>query len=183
MARCSTVCALALAVVAGAAGSAAAQPGVQVGMLECRGAGTVSFVIGSEHRLRCLFRSDTGGTYPYYGVVRRMGLDVGFTAQSVLAWSVFAPSQDIGPAGLAGGYGGVTAGAAVGVGANANALVGGSGNSFTLQPVSLEGQTGLNVAVGVASLDLTPAGPVLAPRGHFHRHMHHARVHHHRVHH
>jgi Protein of unknown function (DUF992) len=48
----------------------------------------------------------------------------------------------------------VTAGAAVGVGGNANVLVGGSNSSIALQPLSLQGQTGLNLAVGVAALEL-----------------------------
>jgi hypothetical protein len=34
-------------------------------------------------------------------------------------------------------------------------LVGGSGNSISLQPLSIEGNTGLNVAGGVAALTLT----------------------------
>ena len=38
------------------------------------------------------------------------------------------------------------ASATVGVGLGANVLVGGSGNSIALQPVSIEGTTGLNVA-------------------------------------
>ena len=62
---------------------------------------------------------------------------------------------DVSPGALGGDYGGVTAGGAVGVGANAHALVGG-GNNVTLQPVSVEGLTGLNVAAGVASMTLSP---------------------------
>ena len=72
----------------------------------------------------------------------------------MLGWAVFAPTRDIGPGDLAGNYGGVTAGAAVGVGANANVLVGGSNRSIALQPLSLQGQAGLNLAVGVAALEL-----------------------------
>ncbi|HLN10996.1 MAG TPA: DUF992 domain-containing protein [Xanthobacteraceae bacterium] len=145
---------VAVAVIALAAGPAAAQSRVQAGVLECRGLGTTSFVIGSVHELECVFRSDYGQPIRYHGVVRKLGVDIGFTEQSSLAWGVFAPTRQIGPGDLAGVYAGVTAGAAVGVGGNANALVGGSNNSFALQPVSIEGQTGINVAVGVADLEL-----------------------------
>jgi hypothetical protein len=146
---CGAVAALALA-----AGPAAAQSRVQAGILECRGLGTTSFIVGSVHELECVFRSDYGPPVRYHGVVRKFGVDIGFTEQSSLAWGVFAPTRQIGPGDLAGNYAGVTAGAAVGVGGNANALVGGSNNSFALQPLSVEGQTGVNVAVGVADLEL-----------------------------
>jgi len=89
-----------------------------------------------------------------------------------MVWAVFAPTRRIGPGDLSGSYGGVTAGAAIGIGGNANALVGGSDNSFALQPLSFEGQTGLNVAVGVASLELRDAGPGL--RHPHYRHRKHA---------
>ncbi len=163
MIRYSAICALTLAVLAGT--SATAQTRVQAGILQCRGAPTVSFIVGSVHQLVCVFQSDRGPRYRYYGVVRRVGLDIGFTEQSALAWAVFAPTHWIGPGDLSGNYGGVTAGAAVGVGGNANALVGGSNNSFALQPLSFEEQTGLNVAVGVAGLELRYASGRLHKKG------------------
>ena len=174
MIRTSIVCALALSSLAAAATTAAAQSRVQAGSLECRGAPTVSFVVGSVHQLDCIFLSADGPRYHYVGVVRRIGVDIGFTQNSVLGWAVFAPTYQIGPGDLAGIYGGVTAGAAIGVGGNANALVGGSDNSFALQPLSLEGQTGLNVAVGVAGLELQYAG------GDYRRYRHRVARHHHR---
>jgi len=155
---------------------AAAQGGVRTGVLECRGAPTTSYVVGSTHPLRCLFRADQGGLYRYEGLLQRVGLDLGFTGNSALAWAVFAPTNRPSPGDLAGSYAGVTAGAAVGIGANANALIGGSNNSFALQPVSFEGQTGLNVAVGVAGLELRPVGAF--PNGRPSRHVryrHHVR--------
>jgi Protein of unknown function (DUF992) len=168
--KCVTMmCTLAVTAVAATCAPAASQSRIQAGILECRGAGSASFVVGSVHQLQCWFQSDRGARYPYYGLVRRVGLDIGFTQQSTLGWAVFAPTRRIGPGDLAGNYGGLTAGAAVVVGGNANALVGGSENSFALQPLSFEGQTGLNVAVGVASLELRPAGPVRYPARHHHR--------------
>jgi hypothetical protein len=69
-----------------------------------------------------------------------------------MVWSVVAPTIDFTPGSLSGSYGGVTASATVGIGAGANVLVGGSNNSIALQPVSVEGTTGLNVVAGVAEM-------------------------------
>src|SRR5205809_4035885 len=171
--RRSTICAVACTAIAATCAPAASQSRIQAGILECRGAGSAGYVIGSVHPLQCWFQSNRG-RYPYYGLVRRVGLDIGFTQQSTLGWAVFAPTRRIGPGDLSGNYAGVTAGAAVVIGGNANALVGGSENSFSLQPLSLEGQTGLNVAVGVASLELRGAGPGLRHLGRSH-HRRHAR--------
>ena len=155
MMRRSWMGALAALGIAAISGSAAAQSGVQAGVLECRGSGSIGFVIGSVHEFTCIFRSAGGGpVLPYHGIVRKVGVDLGVTEGSVLGWAVFAPTRDIGPGDLAGSYAGVTAGAAVGVGGNANVLVGGSNSSIALQPLSLQGQAGLNLAVGVAALEL-----------------------------
>jgi hypothetical protein len=142
--------AAALSLVSTGAGS----QGVNAGLLECRGLGTTGFIIGSVHELECVFKTEYMPPVRYHGIVRKFGLDLGVTGASALAWGVVAPTARIGPGDLAGNYTGVSAGAAVGVGAGANALVGGSNNTFTLQPVSVEGQSGLNVAVGVAALEL-----------------------------
>src|ERR1043166_5341373 len=97
MIRSSTIAALSLAVLAGATTPAAAQPAVQAGVLECAGAATTSFIIGSVHELNCVFRSDYMPPQPYYGVIRRVGLDIGVTAASTLVWAVYAPTAQIGP--------------------------------------------------------------------------------------
>jgi Protein of unknown function (DUF992) len=88
------------------------------------------------------------------GALRKFGLDLGYTEHSGLTWAVFAPARQIGPGDLAGYYVGVSAGASVGLGLGANALIGGSNNSFALQPLSVEGQSGVNLAIGVADLEL-----------------------------
>ena len=128
----------------------------QIGSLNCNASGTVGFIFGSIARPGMhVFR--TGGRVEHYtGTVSKFGVDIGFTRGGVLIWAVFAPGQ-VGPGALAGNYGGVTAGATVGVGLGANALVGGSNNSIALQPLSIEGTTGLNVAAGVASMTLQAA--------------------------
>jgi hypothetical protein len=144
----------ALMLLAGSAAPASAQQQVQAGMLECRGAGSVGFVIGSVTELSCIYRPDVGPRQAYRAIIRRAGIDLGATAVSSLAWGVFAPTQQIGLGDLSGDYGGVTAGAAVGAGLGANVLYGGSNNSFALQPLSVEGQVGLNVFAGVAGMEL-----------------------------
>ena len=68
-------------------------------------------------------------------------------------WLVFAPGS-IAPGALAGGYVGATAQATVGGGVGANVLLGGGSGQVTLQPVSVEGSIGLNVAAGVAEVEL-----------------------------
>jgi hypothetical protein len=151
MIRLTTI-ALATAFVASAS-SAMAQARVEVGVLECRGS-TTSFIVGSVTNLDCGFRPAGGGpTQPYHATLRRAGVDLGFNQQIVVAWAVWAPS---GSMSLAGSYGGGAASATVGVGAGANALFGGSGNTVSLQPVSGQAQTGLSVAAGVAGLELRP---------------------------
>ena len=144
----------AMMLVSASAIPASAQQQVQAGVLECRGGGSVGFVIGSVTELSCIFRPDFGPRQLYTAVLRRAGVDIGGTAVSSLVWGVFAPTQQIGLGDLSGNYGGVTAGAAVGVGLGANVLYGGSNNSFALQPLSVEGQVGLNVFGGLAGLEL-----------------------------
>ena len=156
MNRLSTV-ALTAALVASAASavstSAMAQSRVEVGMLECRGS-TSSFVVGSVTQLECMFTPTGGRPEPYHATMRRAGVDIGFNQQVAVAWGVFAPSRGSPRYDLSGNYAGGAASATVVVGVGANALIGGSGNTFALQPVSVQGQTGLSVAAGVASLEL-----------------------------
>jgi hypothetical protein len=146
---------------------------IEAGGLTCRSAGAVGFVVGSVLNLECVFVPSTGGpAHHYVGVVRRYGVDLGVTKDVGLGWVVFAPTGVIHPGDLAGVYGGVQGNASVGVGVGANALLGGSANTFALQPVSAEGQLGLNVSAGVTGLELHPVdGP--APWPHHHRHRHH----------
>ena len=134
--------------------SAMAQNRVEVGVLECRGS-TNSFIVGSVTEMTCAFRPAAGGPgEPYRATLRRAGVDLGFNQQIVVAWAVWAPSS--GPEGreLSGNYGGAAASATVGIGVGANALIGGSGNTIALQPLSGQAQTGLSVAAGIAGLEL-----------------------------
>ena len=140
---------------AGMTSPAAAQSRVEAGMLECGGT-TASFIVGSVTELRCTFRPAGGGAEPYNATIRRVGVDVALPANIGIAWAVFAPTRRVGPGDLGGSYGGAGASATAGVGVGANALVGGSNNTIALQPVSLQGQTGLGVAAGIAGMELRP---------------------------
>lgn len=128
-------------------------PTIQVGVLDCSVAGGTGFVFGSSKQLDCVFQSGPNRER-YYGVINKFGLDVGTTTNSTIAWAVLAPTDRVGPGALAGMYGGVSGEASVGVGVGANALLGGSNRSIALQPLSVGAQQGLNVAVGIAALEL-----------------------------
>ena len=144
----------ALALVASVT-TASAQNRVEAGVLECRGE-TTNFILGSITELGCLFRPEpgTGPVQRYRATIRRVGVDIGLTGEQALAWGVFAPTVQIGLGDLSGNYGGVAAGATVGVGLGANVLYGGSNNSIALQPLSVEGSVGLNVFAGLAGMAL-----------------------------
>ncbi len=131
-----------------------AQANVQVGTLTCNVAGGYGFVFGSSKAVRCTFASAGGRPEHYTGSINKFGVDIGYTQGGVLVWGVFAPSGSLAPGALSGNYVGATGSATVGVGAGANVLVGGSNRTISLQPVSIEGNTGLNVAAGVASMSL-----------------------------
>jgi hypothetical protein len=134
----------------------AQQPGkVVAGTLTCVGEGTVGLIVGSQERLSCTFDpAGQGATQRYDGRITKIGLDIGFTTKSTIVWTVLGSSNIVGPGVLAGNYAGVSAEATVALGVGANALLGGSNNSVVLQPLSVQGQTGLNVAVGISGLTL-----------------------------
>lgn len=154
-------CAVAVLTVAGlalalAVPAQAQQPArVEVGVLNCAVSGGAGFVFGSSKRLDCTFQAGSRRE-AYVGTINKFGLDVGFTGASVISWAVLAPTSTFGPGALAGSYGGATGEATVGVGLGANVLVGGSNRTIALQPVSVQAQQGLNVAVGIAAIELRP---------------------------
>jgi hypothetical protein len=141
------------AVLATGTGAAQADSGVQVGTLNCDVAGGIGLILGSSKSMTCVFHRADGAVENYAGSISKFGVDIGITGEQFMSWVVFAPGS-VEPGALAGTYGGATAEATVGVGVGANVLVGGSGNSIALQPLSVTGQTGLNVAAGVAALSL-----------------------------
>jgi hypothetical protein len=126
------------------------------GMLTCRTSASLGLIVGSTQRLACQFKGNTGFTQDYVGRINRIGLDIGFTAGGVMGWAVLGHSSAVQPGALTGRFVGASGDISVGVGAGANLLVGGTAQSISLQPLSLEGQVGLNLALGVAGLTLTP---------------------------
>jgi uncharacterized protein DUF992 len=138
--------------------SMADTPKIAVGTLTCHGHGGVGLIFGSKENMRCEFQTAISGrTFRYAATITKVGLDIGFTGESTLVWTVLGSTTDMPGEALEGSYGGVTAGVAVGIGGNANALIGGSAQSVVLQPVSVAGQTGLNLSAGVAGLTLSRA--------------------------
>src|SRR5436190_22667827 len=133
-----------------------AQERVRVGILECRGGASIGFIVGSVTNLGCVLRAEGLPEERYIATVRKVGLDLGITAETALAWGVYAPVARLGPGDLAGNYAGAQGSATLGVGVGGNVLVGGSANSIALQPLSVQGQIGLSVAAGLESLELRP---------------------------
>ena len=131
-----------------------AQQIVKIGELRCEVSGGLGLVITSSKEIGCRFIPPHGRTETYFGKIQKFGLDIGVTNRGVLIWDVLAPTTGIRHHALQGEYVGVGASATVGVGVGANALVGGSERSFTLQPLSVQGQTGLALAAGVEALTL-----------------------------
>jgi hypothetical protein len=131
--------------------------GVRVGVLSCEVAGGAGFIIGSSKDLRCRFEGASGKTERYVGFIDKFGLDIGVTGPAAMSWAVFAPTSDVRRGALAGNYVGASAEATVGVGAGANLLIGGSDETISLQPLSVQGQTGVNAALAIAGLALRPA--------------------------
>ncbi|CAN7448120.1 DUF992 domain-containing protein [Bradyrhizobium sp. LjRoot220] len=138
------------------AGANAQQARVQIGVLECRGGASVGFIVGSVTNLGCVLRAEGRPEDRYIATIRKVGLDLGITQESALAWAVFAPSVQLGPGDLSGNYVGAQGSATFGVGVGGNVLVGGSANSIALQPLSLQGQVGVSIAAGLESLELRP---------------------------
>lgn len=132
---------------------ASGKSGANIGSLTCKVAGGMGFIFGSSKDLDCIFARTDGVGEKYTGAIKRYGVDIGFTKESQIVWLVFAPGS-IAPGALQGTYAGATAQATVGGGVGANVLLGGGSGQITLQPVSVEGSVGLNVAAGVAEVDL-----------------------------
>ena len=130
---------------------------MRAGALRCDVAGGGGFAFGSTRNVGCEYVNVNGRRERYTGEISRYGVDLGFTQAAVMLWAVLAPTTDLQPGVLAGAFAGVSGGATVGIGVGANVLVGGSNRSIALQPLSIEGSTGLNIALGVAELRLRAA--------------------------
>jgi hypothetical protein len=151
-----TLTAVAIAALGLVSEANAAPHGVRVGTLTCNVASGWGFVFGSSKDLHCTYHGNNHSEH-YVGSISKFGVDIGYTEGGVLIWGVFAPSSDMRKGALEGNYGGATASAAVGVGVGANVLLGGLDKSLALQPLSVEGDKGLNVAAGVGAISLKAA--------------------------
>jgi hypothetical protein len=149
------VAAAGLALVASAPAQAQDGSGVRVGVLTCNVASGFGFIFGSSKEVNCVFARDGRDVAHYQGHIDKFGVDIGYQKSGVLVWAVLAPTDHTNPGALKGHYGGLSAQATVGVGAGVNALIGGNNRTIELQPISVEGMTGLNVAAGVGELTLT----------------------------
>ena len=146
--------AAALAVLSLAAPAQAGEGGVKVGTLTCGVESGWGFIVGSSKDLRCVFRQNNRHAVHYIGSINKIGVDIGYTEGGVLIWGVIAPTSDMRADAPEGDYVGLSAGATVGVGVGANVLVGGFDKSIDLQPLSVSGNEGLNVAAGVGAITL-----------------------------
>ena len=150
-----TVAVLALVAVVPAA---QAKSGIKIGVLSCGVGGGIGYIIGSSKPVDCVYQPAGGGRPEHYsGSIGKLGIDIGVTEQSVIAWAVFAPGKTKAGA-LKGTYSGVSAEATVAIGLGANVLIGGFHRGINLQPVSVQAQTGMNIAAGVSSLRLSYTG-------------------------
>ena len=134
--------------------AASAQAPFRIGTLTCETSARVGLVLGSRQDMQCSFAADDGPRYTYRGFIRRLGLDIGVTRGGTLVWRVFARNSHIGRPTLRGSYVGASGNVAIGVGLGAKVLIGGSRRSIILQPLSVEGMIGLNLALGVTNLTL-----------------------------
>ena len=136
----------------------AAKEGVKIGVLTCHIAGGVGFIVGSSKSIDCVYQPSGGGRAENYeGRISKLGIDIGVTGDTVVVWAVFAPGK-VKKGALEGSYGGAAAEATVIAGLGANVLIGGSNKSINLQPLSVQAQTGLNIAAGIAGLKLDYVG-------------------------
>jgi hypothetical protein len=153
---------LSLAVGAVLAASAslaqAADVGVKVGTLECHEASGAGLVFSSSRDLSCTFSGmdRNGPVQRFAGRINRYGVDIGFQQNAVILWGVISTSDHFAPGDLSGKYGGVTAQVGFAGGLGANVLLGGTNNGFALQPVSIQGFNGINLAAGIAEVELHP---------------------------
>src|SRR5262245_31911316 len=148
--------AAAVAALVASAQPAAAQR-IKAGVLTCDVSGGIGLILGSQRQVSCVYTPDLPGPQEgYIGSFTRFGLDLGITGGAVMVWAVFSGTT-AGPGFLAGDYVGATAEATVAAGLGAKVLVGGSNRTVALQPLSVSGQIGLNLAVGLGDLSLRPA--------------------------
>jgi hypothetical protein len=136
---------------------ASSQDSTQIGTLSCDVSRGIGMFVVEKQTLSCVFKDRSGKVDNYTGSIDQFGVALGEVAEGHLVWGVIAATSGVPAGALAGTYAGVGANASIGAGAGANILVGGSGNAFSLQPISVEDQIGINIAGGVTTVTLKPA--------------------------
>jgi Protein of unknown function (DUF992) len=136
---------------------ASSQNSTQVGTLSCDVSRGIGLFVVEKQTLSCVFQDQGGKIDNYAGSIDQFGVELGGVAQGHLVWAVVASTSGVPEGALAGTYAGVGANASLGAGAGANILVGGSNRAFSLQPLSVEGQAGINIAGGVTTVTLRDA--------------------------
>jgi len=158
MLRISRLPAVAAAVMLGtlaAQSPARADLTAKAGTLTCHVNQGFGFVFGSSRSVACTYTNANDGRVEHYtGDISKFGVDIGYLQSGVIVWAVLAPTTNLSAGALSGGYVGVTAGGSLGAGASTHVLSGGSQHALSLQPISIEGDTGLNIAAGIAAITL-----------------------------
>jgi hypothetical protein len=135
-----------------------AQSSNKVGVLRCDVSAGIGMILMQKQTMKCSFKPDNAGALDLYnGRIDEFGVAIGEVSAGHLIWGVIAPASGVPKGALAGSYAGVGAEATAGAGIGVNALVGGTGRAFSLQPLSVEGQVGINIAGGVTTVTLSPA--------------------------
>lgn len=142
--------------VSSAADAQQPPPKAQVGVLECKGGPSIGFIVGAVTNLACVLRINGMPEDRYIATIQKVGVDIGITESTALAWNVFAPIAQPGRGDISGTYVGVDAMAAALVGVGGNVLLGGSNNTIALQPLSVQAETGIIIAAGLERMDLKP---------------------------
>ena len=129
----------------------------QIGLLKCDTSIGIGEILVRKQTMTCVFTHSNGQIENYTGTIHQYGVEIGMVEQGHLAWEVIAATANVAPGALAGKYGGVDASVAAGLGLGADALVGGTGEAFSLQPFAVDAEPGLNIAAGVEGVTLVPA--------------------------
>jgi hypothetical protein len=153
-----TMIAAAVVSAAACAGSAAAADYMSLGRLVCGSDGGQGLIVTSEKNLICTYTPASGGPKAVYaGKIEKFGIDIGQTGKSVMIWQVLAKTGTNMPDfALAGEYYGIGADASLGAGGGAKVIADGTDKAFMLQPLNLQAQEGLNLAIGVEKMTLVP---------------------------
>ena len=152
----------AAALVALTASPLSAQAETTLGSLTCRSDGATGYIIGSSENVVCDFKPANSAqpTEIYAGTFDTIGLDIGVTGETIMEWTVLAATDVYEPSSLAGKYVGATADASFAAGGGVKVLTGGPNGGFSLQPLSVQAQEGINAALGITQFTLVAASPL-----------------------